>query len=40
MFQWSVSPDDQMPADPESVSSYMLWPDDYDDTQVLTLIRM
>ena len=36
-----VPADDQMPADPEPVPSDVLWPaDDYDEAQVLTLIRM
>ena len=36
----SVPSDDQMPADPEPVPPDMLWSDNYDETQVLTLIRM
>ena len=36
-----VPADDQMPANPEPVPSDVLWPaDDYDEAQVLTLIRM
>ena len=36
-----VPADDQMPANPEPVPSGVLWPaDDYDEAQVLTLIRM
>ena len=36
-----IPADDQMPADPEPVPADALWPaDDYDDAQVLTLIRM
>ena len=35
-----VVPDSELPADPEPVSRDTPWPDDYDDAQVLTLIRM
>ena len=36
-----VPVDDQMPANPEPVSSGVSWPaDDYDEAQVLTLVRM
>ena len=33
-------PDSELPADPEPVPRDTPWPDDYDDAQVLTLIRM
>ena len=33
-------PDSGLPADPEPVPRDTPWPDDYDDAQVLTLIRM
>ena len=33
-------PDSELPADPEPVSSDMLWPGDYDEAQVLHIIRM
>ena len=35
-----VQPDDQMPADPEPVPYNILGPDDYDEAQVLHIIRM
>ncbi len=35
-----MPPDDQMSTDREPISSGMRWLDDYDDVQVLTLIRM
>ena len=36
-----VEPDSELPADPEPASSDALWPaDDYDEAQVLTLVRM
>ena len=36
-----LEPDSELPADPEPVSSDVLWPaDDYDDAQVLQIIRM
>ena len=35
-----VTPDGQMPADPEPVSADMMGPGDYDEAQVLHLIRM
>ena len=36
-----IPADDQMPANPEPIPSDVLWPaDDYDEAQVLTLIRM
>ena len=36
-----IPADDQMPVNPEPVPSDVLWPaDDYDEAQVLTLIRM
>ena len=36
----SVLPADPEPADPEPVPSDILGPDDYDEVQVLTLVRM
>ena len=33
-------PSSELPADPELVSSDVLWPDDYDEAQVLHIIRM
>ena len=35
-----VLPDSELVADPEPVSTYTVWPGDYDDAQVLHLIRM
>ena len=35
-----VTPDDQMPADPEPVPYAILGPDDYDEAQILHIIRM
>ena len=36
----SVLPDDQMSADPEPVPYNILGPDDYDEVQILQIIRM
>ena len=41
VFEVTASPEPEMQAaDPEPVSSDTLWPDDYDEAQVLHIIRM